>query len=663
VGWLARRWKHVVCITVLSAIVVSTTMMATPAVAASSVPGIDVSKYQGRIDWEMVSLTGIRFAIIRSTLGNRYRDRRFARNVEGARSNGLAVGAYHYAKPGLAPWDPRAEADHFLDVADLRAGDVVPVLDIEETGGLGPRQLRSWASLWLRRVEERTGVRAMIYSGNHFWHGSMANTEWFARRDHPLWVAHWYVDAPRVPGARWAGRGYTVWQFSAAGRVPGIDGPVDRDRMWGDLTRGTVAALAVQPAEGGVISGERLACGGRWGFCSRLANPGDAVKLRATPGDGARLIRWTGACAAAGAAGTCVVTALGDTRVSAVFGPAIAAAVPSAQPVPSPSGTSEGSGDAAPATAAPRDETATPAPQPTPTPEPTATPSPGSSPTLASTPATPSELGPVRGTSPEAAPSTTDEADGDGTRFSWSRDRDPHAIGGSFRWERRSDAKISFVFRGGSVTLYTVEGRDMGAARISIDGSPVKVIDGFARRRARARYRFAGLGAGAHRLTISPLRRRHRRATDHRVTVDALRWGGRLHLDPIPAAVSWARVEDPSASQGAYVVSDAPAARASLSFSGTSLTLVVLRGPAGGRAEIWIDGRRVRIVDLYAPDRGFASIPVAVGLGEGPHTAQVVVLGTHHPESRGSGVAIDRWVVTYRPERGRTPETHSHLRG
>jgi lysozyme len=323
--WVERRWKHVFVATALSATVVSTTVMARPADAAPTVPGIDVSKYQGRIDWELVSLTPIRFAIVRATLGNRYRDRRFARNVAGARRNGITVGAYHYAKPGRAPWDPRVEADHFLDVVDLRAGDVVPVLDIEQTGGLGPRRLRTWASSWLRRVERRTGVRAMIYSGSRFWHGSMRNTEWFARRDHPLWVAHWYVDAPAVPGGRWAGRGYSVWQFSAVGRIPGIRGPVDRDRMRGSLARGTVAALRVRPADGGVISGERLSCGGRLGFCSRLTNPGDPIRLRAIPSDGIRLVRWTGACAAAGAARTCVVTTVGNTMVSAVFGPRIEA--------------------------------------------------------------------------------------------------------------------------------------------------------------------------------------------------------------------------------------------------------------------------------------------------------------------------------------------------
>jgi len=438
--------------------------------------------------------------------------------VAEARRIGLTVGAYHFAKPSLAPWDPRAEADHFLDVVGLGAGDVVPVLDIEETGGMSSRQLRTWASAWLQRVYERTGVRAMIYSGNFFWHGFMRNTAWFAERDHPLWVAHWYVRAPDVPGGRWAGRGYTVWQFSASGRIAGIDGPVDRDWMRGTLAQGTVASIDVQPAEGGVIAADRIACGGRLGFCSRLANPGDAITLRAIPADGAVVVRWTGACAAAGASPTCTVAAFGRTSLSAVFGHRIEISQPSAETTPVAPGRTGADGTPSGLQGTPTS---------TATPEPT------------------SERASEEASSPEG--------DGDRSRFSWRRDRDRDAIGGSYRWERRGAASISFGFRGGAVTLYTVKGRGMGMARISIDGAPVKVIDGYAPRfRAGVRHRFTGLGGGAHRLTITPLGRRHRGATDRRVAVDALRWGGRLHPDPEPESVSWARVEDRSTGVGGH---------------------------------------------------------------------------------------------------------------
>ncbi|MGH7541054.1 MAG: GH25 family lysozyme, partial [Gemmatimonadota bacterium] len=68
-------------------------------------PGIDVSKYQGPIDWRRVAeRSHVRFVIMRSTMGNRYVDTRFRRNLVGASAHGLAVGAYHFAKPGRGRW-------------------------------------------------------------------------------------------------------------------------------------------------------------------------------------------------------------------------------------------------------------------------------------------------------------------------------------------------------------------------------------------------------------------------------------------------------------------------------------------------------------------------------------------------------------------------------
>ena len=318
-GWVARRWRHAVFVVAASLTAVVTVPATVPAIAAPGVPGIDVSKYQRRIEWSAVASSPVRFAIMRATLGNRYRDERYAQNLAGATANGLVVGAYHFAKPTLGLRDARGEADHFLRVARVEAGDVLPVLDIEETGGLSSEQLRVWAQAWLHRVHVRTGVRAMIYSGNHFWRGFMRNTSWFGHRGHPLWVAHWNVGAPDVPGDRWANNGYTVWQWSATGNVPGIRGAVDEDWVNGDLTRATIASLTVAPAQGGSIRGERIACGDPQDRCFRLDNPGDEIVLSATPGSGARLARWTGACAPAGDAPTCTVSALGDKTVSAVF--------------------------------------------------------------------------------------------------------------------------------------------------------------------------------------------------------------------------------------------------------------------------------------------------------------------------------------------------------
>jgi hypothetical protein len=64
-----------------------------------------------------------------------------------------------------------------------------------------------------------------------------------------------------------------------------------------------------------------------------------------------------------------------------------------------------------------------------------------------------------------------------------------------------------------------------------------------------------------------------------------------------------------------------------------------------GRAEVWMDGVVVKTVDLYAPARAFATVPLASGLADGPHTVRVVVLGRHRAASSGNAVVVDRWVV------------------
>jgi lysozyme len=307
----------VVSLTLIATIVV---VPARHAIAAGRVRGIDVSKWQGDVDWSRVASTPVRFVIMRATRGNAYDDPRYAEYLAEASANGLVVGAYHRAKVGVAPGDARDEADHFLDVARNGAGDILPVLDIEDANGLSVAKLRAWVRRWLARVRGRTGVRPMIYSSPYFWRTYLGDTTWFADRGYPLWIAHWGVWRPDVPARGWSGHGWTFWQSTSTGRVSGIGPNVDRDRFNGaGLRRGTIASLRVTPPVGGAIRGPRIACGGAASRCRRLANPDTVLRLAAVPAAGASRRRWTGACGAAGSSPTCAVTALGAKIVSAVF--------------------------------------------------------------------------------------------------------------------------------------------------------------------------------------------------------------------------------------------------------------------------------------------------------------------------------------------------------
>ena len=124
--------------------------------------------------------------------------------------------------------------------AALKPRHLLPVLDIEQAGGLGPKQLRRWASAWLARVEERLGVKAIIYTFPSFWSDKMGDTVRFANDGHRLWIAHWGTDQPQVPAENWGGRGWTLWQYDDCGSVAGIKGCVDRDHLAPDASVGAL---------------------------------------------------------------------------------------------------------------------------------------------------------------------------------------------------------------------------------------------------------------------------------------------------------------------------------------------------------------------------------------------------------------------------------------
>jgi GH25 family lysozyme M1 (1,4-beta-N-acetylmuramidase) len=232
-------------------------------VASAKVVGIDVSRFQERIAWERVPTDRIRFAFVQASRGSGDdctvrpgrcgTDGWYEFNYRNARAAGIPVGAYHRAFVNgdslyEAKQDAREEAAVFLRrVGHLRRGDLLPVLDLEPPyDGLTPRQLRGWTAVWLRRVERRLGVKPMIYTSYYGWLPT-ENTRFFARAGHRLWVAHWGVRSPMLPAHDWSGRGFSVWQFTSSGRVRGIRGPVDLNRLGVRLTDVMVGEPVVLP--------------------------------------------------------------------------------------------------------------------------------------------------------------------------------------------------------------------------------------------------------------------------------------------------------------------------------------------------------------------------------------------------------------------------------
>ena len=201
--------------------------------------GVDVSHHQNAIDWSKVVDSGHVFAFHKATEGATFTDDRYASNRDAVAAESIPFGAYHFARPdgggiAAAQADAVSEAQHFLEVANPLPGDLVPVLDLEVTGGLPPNRLIAWTQAWLDHIESVLEVKSLIYTSPNFWATNLNDTTTFAVQGFPLWIAHYTSDpAPRTPAANWSGRGWAFWQWTSSARIPGISTNADEDRFVG----------------------------------------------------------------------------------------------------------------------------------------------------------------------------------------------------------------------------------------------------------------------------------------------------------------------------------------------------------------------------------------------------------------------------------------------
>ncbi len=192
--------------------------------------GIDVSHWQGEIDWPAVAAAGVTDVVIKMGEGATYVDPAFARNWRGAAAVGLHVGAYHYFRAlSSTPKEQAESIARNLAQAGFDPARNLLALDVEERNNAdaSPERMAEGVHELLARIREDVapGYVATIYTSPNDWD---LRVDW-RRYDfgvHPLWVAHWGATPPRLPRS-WAGRGWRRWQYSDAGRVAGIDAPVD----------------------------------------------------------------------------------------------------------------------------------------------------------------------------------------------------------------------------------------------------------------------------------------------------------------------------------------------------------------------------------------------------------------------------------------------------
>lgn len=182
--------------------------------------GIDVSQWQGYIDFEAVERAGVRLVYIKASEGGSLVDPFFYRNYANAKNAGLSVGFYHYLK-ARGVGSARQEACHFVSVTEGLVPDGRLVLDLEDVAGLTAGEVNEIALAFLLGVEEYSNQSPAIYADART--AAVLDDTFTAW---PLWIAQYGVDAPDTdhPWHDWAG-----WQYTDRGRVAGIQGNVDRD--------------------------------------------------------------------------------------------------------------------------------------------------------------------------------------------------------------------------------------------------------------------------------------------------------------------------------------------------------------------------------------------------------------------------------------------------
>lgn len=187
-----------------------------------AVHGVDVSRWQGEIDWPKLRSQGANFAFIKATDGGDHLDPMFMKNWTGAAAAGIRRGAYHFFY-----WCRPAgeQADWFIRNVPKVAGALPPVIDVEWNGESrcrkrpSPAQVREKMQVFMDRLERHYGQRPIIYTAPDFYADNLKG----AFTDYPFWLRAVAQHPSRVyPGRKWV-----FWQYSGSGLSHGVKGNID----------------------------------------------------------------------------------------------------------------------------------------------------------------------------------------------------------------------------------------------------------------------------------------------------------------------------------------------------------------------------------------------------------------------------------------------------
>lgn len=193
-----------------------------------AVHGVDVSRWQGDIDWQRLRSQGANFAYIKATDGGDHLDPMFRTNWRGARAAGLKTGAYHFFYWCRAASE---QADWFIRNVPRVEGALPPVIDVEWNGQSrcrkrpSPERVREKMQVFMDRLEAHYGQRPVIYTAPDFYKDNLRG----AFKDYPFWLRA----VAQHPSKVYPGRKWVFWQYSGSGLSHGVRGKIDLNAFHG----------------------------------------------------------------------------------------------------------------------------------------------------------------------------------------------------------------------------------------------------------------------------------------------------------------------------------------------------------------------------------------------------------------------------------------------
>lgn len=183
--------------------------------------GIDVSHYQGTIDWNQVARGNrISYAYMKATEGATYVDDTYAYNIREARRVGLSVGSYHFYRPNVSPQE---QFDNIVSNIKANEQDLAPIIDIEHRGNVSEDRFIADLKTLIRMVEQHYGCKPLLYSYQNFYNRYLCGHF----NGYHFMIAKYQDEEPILND----GRTYIMWQYTSKGSINGIRGHVDRSRI------------------------------------------------------------------------------------------------------------------------------------------------------------------------------------------------------------------------------------------------------------------------------------------------------------------------------------------------------------------------------------------------------------------------------------------------